>query len=229
MTSPPARIFFASLAIALATAAPAFAMGQRPSEGPMPPEANPASSIADMEEAAGHLLILGDKITFDTPKGKFTIVTFPKEAPRTVEQVEKLVQTGFYDNIAVHRVVPGFAAQLGDPLTKTLAVTDAKVGRGGSGTPLPPEYEGQTIKHLLGTLAMARAVKDPNSADSQFYITLAPQPHLDGAFTVWAQVISGMDAVRKLQPGDRITHAAIVPPEIPATPAPKRPNFPGRR
>jgi cyclophilin family peptidyl-prolyl cis-trans isomerase len=229
MTSPSARILFASIALALAAASPAFAMGQRPSEAPMPAEANPASSIADMEEAAGHLLILGDKITFDTAKGKFTIVTFPKEAPRTVEQIEKLVQTGFYDNVAFHRVIPGFAVQGGDPLTKTVAVTDAKVGRGGSGAPLPPEYEGQTVKHLLGTLAMARAVKDPNSADSQFYITLAPQPHLDGAFTVWAQVISGMDTVRKLAPGDRITHAAIVPPEVPATPEPKHPTFPTRR
>ncbi|MDB5097265.1 MAG: peptidyl-prolyl cis-trans isomerase, cyclophilin-type [Cyanobacteria bacterium RYN_339] len=200
----------------LVLSAPAFAMGQRPQEPPTKPEAHPASSIADMEEAAGHLLILGPKITFETSKGKFTVVTFPKEAPRTVDQVVKLVEAGFYDNIQFHRVVPGFAVQAGDPASKTLAATDPKVGKGGSGQPLPPEYEGQTVKQLLGTLAMARAVKDPNSADSQFYVTLAPQPHLDGAFTVWAQVVNGMDVVRGLAVGDRITKAGLVPPEQPA-------------
>jgi peptidyl-prolyl cis-trans isomerase B (cyclophilin B) len=197
-------------------AAPALAMGQRPSAPPPPQEPNPASSIADMEEAAGHLLILGPKITFETSKGKFTVVTFPKEAPRTVDQVIKLVEAGFYDNVQFHRVVPNFAVQTGDPLSKTLAATDPKVGKGGSGSPLPPEYEGQTVKQLLGTVAMARLVKDPNSADSQFYVTLAPQPHLDGAFTVWGQVVNGMDVVRGVAVGDRITHAALVPPEQPA-------------
>lgn len=212
MTSLTARWLPVVAVLAVTSATPALAMGQRPGEGPMPAEAHPASSIADMEEAAGHILALGPKITFDTTQGKFTIVTFPKEAPRTVAQVEKLVDSGFYNNIAFHRVVPGFAVQVGDPATKTLSPTDPKVGKGGSGQPLPPEFEGQTVKHLLGTVAMARAVKDPNSADSQFYITLAPQPHLDGAFTIWGQVVSGMETIRKLKVGDRITHAAVVLP-----------------
>jgi len=190
-------------------------MGQRPQQPPQAAEAHPASSIADMEEAAGHLLFLGPQIVFETNKGKFTLVTFPREAPRTVEQVLKLVQSGFYDNVQIHRVGPNFAVQRGDPATKTLAATDPKVGKGGSGQPLPPEYEGQTVKQLLGTVAMARKVSDPNSADSQFYITLAPQPHLDGAFTVWAQVVNGMDVIRSLAVGDRVTHAAVVPPEQP--------------
>lgn len=209
------RRFLAALGLACLLAAPAHAMGQRPQSPPEAQEAHPAASISDMEEAAGHLLILGPKIVFDTTKGKITIVTFPKEAPRTFDQVVKLVESGFYDKCQFHRVVPGFAVQTGDPASKTLAATDPKVGKGGSGSPLPPEYEGQTVKHLLGTVAMARKVSDPNSADSQFYITLSAQPHLDGAFTVWGQVTGGMDVVRSLAQGDRINHAALVPPEQP--------------
>jgi cyclophilin family peptidyl-prolyl cis-trans isomerase len=212
----PSRRLLAALGLALALAAPAHAMGQRPQTPPEAQEAHPAASIADMEEAAGHLLILGPKIAFETTKGKITVVTFPKEAPRTFDQVVRLVESGFYDKLQFHRVVPGFAVQTGDPASKNLPATDPKVGKGGSGAPLPPEYEGQTVKHLLGTVAMARKVSDPNSADSQFYITLAPQPHLDGAFTVWGQVVNGMDVVRALTVGDRITHAALVPPEQPA-------------
>lgn len=214
MTSP-SRWLTAAAVLAFATTSPAFAMGQRPGEAPMAQEAHPASSIADMEEAAGHLLILGPKITFETSKGKFTIVTFPKEAPRTVAQITKLVNEGFYNGLAVHRVVPNFAVQMGDPGTRTMLATDPKVGKGGSGQALPPEFEGETLKHLLGTVAMARSVKDVNSADSQFYVTLAPEPHLDGAFTIWAQVVNGMDVIRHLTVGDKITHAAVVPPETP--------------
>jgi cyclophilin family peptidyl-prolyl cis-trans isomerase len=206
----------ATLALLLFAASPVLAMGQKPQEAPPSQEPNPAASIADMEEAAGHLIMLGPRLQFETEKGNFTVITFPKEAPRTVAQVVGLVEAGFYEKMAFHRVVPGFAVQVGDPLTKTLAVTDPKVGKGGSGAPLPPEYEGQTVKHLLGTLAMARKVNDPNSADSQFYISLAPQPHLDGAFTIWGQVLTGMGTVRALVPGDRITRASVLPADSPA-------------
>lgn len=200
-----------ALMACLAVAAPALAMGTRPSEAPSAAPSAAAgtlSSIADMEGTAGHVLVLGPRLTFQTPKGSFTIVTFPKEAPKTVEQLVALAESGFYDGVAVHRVVPGFVVQLGDPQTKTLPITDPKVGKGGSGHPLPPEFQDQTVKHLVGTVGMARG-RDANSADSQFYITLAPAPHLDTNYTIWGQITQGLDVVRDLAPGDKITKVTV--------------------
>lgn len=207
----------------LAVAAPTFAMGERPSEAPSAAPAassTGASSIAEMEGAAGHVLVLGPRLTFETAKGRFTVVTFPKEAPLAVSQLVALAEGGFYDGVAFHRLVPNFVIQGGDPLTKTAPVTDPKVGKGGSGKTLPAEFQGQTVKHLVGTVGMARG-RDANSADSQFYVTLAPTPHLDTNYTIWGQVISGMDVVRTLELGDKITKVTVSGKPAPAaTPAP---------
>lgn len=213
MTISTSRLTLLALLLTAGLMAPgaAFAMGQRPDATPSAPaEANPATSIVDMEEAAHHLLILGPRLKVETTKGAFTLVTFPKEAPRTVEQIVRLVESGFYDGLAFHRVVPGFVVQVGDPQSRSLGADDPKIGRGGSGQVLPPEFQGQTVKHMVGTLSMARA-RDPNSADSQFYVSLAPAPHLDGQYTIWGQIESGMDTVRGLTKGDKITRVTVVP------------------
>lgn len=209
-----AKLLLPLLATALLAAPAAFAMGQRPDPAQVPGEPNPADSIADMEEAAGHVLHLGSRLALETPHGKVVIATFPKEAPRSVEQVLALAGKGFYDGLAIHRMVAGWVVQLGDPLTRTLAANDPKVGRGGSGQALPPEFQGQKVKHLEGTVGMARGA-DPNSADSQFYITLAASPHLDGKYTVIGQVVGGMDAVRKLALGDKVVKVTATAP-VPA-------------
>ncbi|MFN3428411.1 MAG: peptidylprolyl isomerase [Candidatus Sericytochromatia bacterium] len=207
----------------VAVATPALAMGERPSEAPgAAPAASSsgASSIAEMEGAAGHVLVLGPRLTFETAKGRFTVVTFPKEAPQAVSQLVALAEAGFYDGVAFHRLVPNFVIQAGDPLSKTNPVTDPKVGKGGSGKALPAEFLGQTVKHLVGTVGMARG-RDANSADSQFYVTLAPTPHLDTNYTIWGHVISGMDVVRTLALGDKITRVTVTGKPAPAaTPAP---------
>lgn len=227
------KTFFALLALALLAAhagpAPhtALAMGNRIDATPEPGDQHPAATIPDMEEAAGHLIHLGARLTFETPKGPFTVVTFPREAPKTVEQIVRLVKTGFYDGVAVHRVVPGIAVQLGDPLTKTTLPTDPKVGRGGSGQALPPEFQGQTVRHLPGAVALAHG-KDPASGDSQFFVTLVEAPHLDEAYAVFGLVTKGMDVVRQLTVGDKISKATIAQ-EDPATapkpsPSPRRAN-----
>lgn len=211
------------LTASLAFAGSAFAMGTRPEAAPEPSaDPNAASSIADMEMAAGHVLVLGPRLNIETTKGAFTVVTFPKEAPKTVEQVVSLAESGFYDGLAFHRLVSGFVVQGGDPQTRTLDVTDPQVGKGGSGKTLPAEFQGQTVRHLVGTAGMARG-RDANSADSQFYLTLAATPHLDTHYTVWGQVVKGMDVVRALAVGDKIVKVTVTgkptkPNEAPAAP-----------
>lgn len=230
------KTFFALTALAvLAYAAgptppAALAMGNRIEATPEPGDKQPAATIPDMEEAAGHLLHLGARLTFETAKGPFTIVTFPREAPKTVEQIVRLVKEGFYDGLAVHRVVPGIAIQLGDPATKTLPANDPKVGRGGSGKPVPPEFQGQTVRHLPGAVALAHG-RDPASGDSQFYVSLQEAAHLDENYAVFGLVTKGMDAVRALAVGDKITKAFVAqedPANAPAaSPSPRRHPNPG--
>lgn len=129
-------------------------------------------------------------VSIETDKGEIVFETFPDVAPKTVARITELVKQGFYNGLIFHRVVPGFVIQGGDPKGN---------GTGGSGKKLPAEFNSK--KHVLGTVAMARA-QDPDSADSQFYICLSEQPHLDGNYTVFGQVIKGADVVQKIVAGD---------------------------
>lgn len=127
-----------------------------------------------------------------TDHGAIRIKFYSEDAPKTVSRIVELINQGFYNGLTFHRVVPNFVVQGGDP---------EGTGTGGSGQNLKAEFNRR--KHVEGTVAMARA-SDPNSADSQFYIALSPQPHLDGNYTVFGQVVEGMDVVRKLQQGDKM-------------------------
>lgn len=129
-------------------------------------------------------------VSIETDKGEIVFEMFPDVAPKTVARITELVQQGFYNGLTFHRVVPGFVIQGGDPKGN---------GTGGSGKKLKAEFNSK--KHVLGTVAMARA-QDPDSADSQFYICLEAQPHLDGNYTVFGQVIKGIDVVQKIAAGD---------------------------
>jgi cyclophilin family peptidyl-prolyl cis-trans isomerase len=130
--------------------------------------------------------------------GKITIELFEKDAPRTVENFVKLAKRGFYDGLTFHRVVPGFVVQGGDPNGD---------GTGGPGYNIKGEFNSR--KHVTGTVAMARS-QSPDSAGSQFYITLAPQPFLDGKYSVFGQVGDGMEVVMKIRRGDRMKRVTIV-------------------
>jgi cyclophilin family peptidyl-prolyl cis-trans isomerase len=145
-------------------------------------------------------------IVIQTTYGPVTIETFPDAAPKTVARITELIRQGFYDGLTFHRVVPGFVVQGGDP---------TGTGRGGSGQKIPAEFNDH--KHVPGTVAMART-DDPNSADSQFYISLARSPHLDGKYTVFGQVIDGMDAVRRIRVGDKMLRVTVQEGARPATP-----------
>lgn len=124
---------------------------------------------------------------------KIYVKFFPEDAPNTVKNFIMLSNLGFYDSLTFHRVVKEpqpFVVQGGDPVGD---------GTGGPGYNINAEFNKH--KHLLGTVAMARS-SDPNSAGSQFYICLAPQPSLDKQYTVFGQVIKGMDIVNRIKKGD---------------------------
>ena len=133
--------------------------------------------------------------------GEIAIEFYPADAPKTVENFVKLAGQGFYDGTTFHRVVPGFVAQGGDPLSKTLPPGDRQIGTGGPGYKVKAEFNKQ--KHDRGAVAMARS-QDPDSAGSQFYITLAPAHQLDGSYTVFGRVTSGMNVVDGIKIGDKI-------------------------
>ena len=141
--------------------------------------------------------------------GEIAIEFYPADAPKTVENFVKLAGQGFYDGTTFHRVVPGFVAQGGDPLSKTLPPGDRQIGTGSPGYSIKAEFNKR--KHDRGALAMARS-QDPDSAGSQFYITLAPAYQLDGNYTVFGRVTSGMNVVDGIRIGDKIKSLKIVGP-----------------
>lgn len=149
----------------------------------------------------------GPIVVVETEKGTFEFETYPNEAPKTVARIVELVRTRFYNGMRVHRVVPGFVVQMGDPLTRDMTKKD-RWGTSGSGKPIGVAEMSKTRTHVLGAVAMAHA-GDAAKADSQFYVTLAPQPRLNSGYTVFGKVISGMDVVGKLAVGDRIVRATI--------------------
>jgi len=129
-------------------------------------------------------------IIMDLKTGPVVIALRPDLAPGHVARIKELTRKGFYDGVVFHRVIPDFMAQTGDP-----------TGTGSGGSDLPDlKAEFSNEKHKRGTVSAART-NNPNSANSQFYIMFAPAPHLDGQYTIWGQVVSGMDYVDQLKRG----------------------------
>lgn len=146
----------------------------------------------------------GDEVAvIETDKGTIRLKFYPEDAPNHVAAFIELAQKGFYDGTKFHRVEPNFVIQGGDPLSKT---DDPMVGTGGPGYSLAAEFNSR--QHLDGTLAMARST-DPNSAGSQFYICLGAQPFLDGQYTVFGEVIEGLDVVHSIAVGDVMNSVTI--------------------
>ena len=140
------------------------------------------SSAAEIQDKENALLL-------QLKDGNVIIEMYPDVAPVHVARIKELARQGFYDGLKFHRVIDGFMAQTGDPLGN---------GTGGSGKKLPAEFNNK--HHGRGTVSMARA-QDPNSGDSQFFICFQDAGFLDGKYTVWGQVVSGMEFVDKIKRG----------------------------
>ncbi len=130
-------------------------------------------------------------LVMDLKDGRVLIRLRPDLAPKHVERVKMLAKEGFYDGTVFHRVIEGFMAQGGDP---------TGTGTGGSKYGNVPAEFSKTAHFLRGTVGAART-GDPNSANSQFYIMFAPATHLDGQYTIWGQVVQGMEVIDKIKRG----------------------------
>jgi peptidylprolyl isomerase len=134
---------------------------------------------------------LENMLYMDLESGRVVIELRPDLAPKHVARIKELAREGFYDGIVFHRVIPGFMAQTGDP---------TGTGRGGSDKPdLPAEFSNEPF--VRGTIGMART-SDPNSANSQFFINYVETPHLNGQYTVWGQVVEGMEHIDAIAQGE---------------------------
>ncbi len=138
------------------------------------------------------------KATIETDKGDIELELYAQHAPTTVNNFVTLANDGFYDGVTFHRVIPNFMIQGGDP---------TGTGRGGPGYQFKDEFHQNPLRHERGVISMANA--GPNTNGSQFFITHAPQPHLDGRHTVFGKVTKGMDVVDSIEQGDHMTTVKI--------------------
>ncbi len=147
---------------------------------------------------------LENTIYLDTKYGRVVIELRPDLAPNHVERIKDLTRKGFYDGAPFHRVIDGFMAQTGDP---------TGTGTGGSGKNLVAEFsKPEKAKHARGIVSMARAT-DPNSADSQFFIMLGDSSNLDGKYTIFGEVLAGMNYVDKIKKGDPLNNGMVTDPD----------------
>jgi peptidyl-prolyl cis-trans isomerase B (cyclophilin B) len=149
------------------------------------------------------------KATIETNRGTLTAELYDKEAPKTVENFEKLANSGFYDGVKFHRVIPGFVVQGGDPLSRDLAAGDPRIGTGGPGYKIKCETAGNPHRHEPGALSMAHAGKD--TGGSQFFIVLNEEStkHLNGVHTVFGKVTGGANLISQLQKNDVMTKVRV--------------------
>lgn len=144
---------------------------------------------------------LENTLYLDLKDGRVVIELRPDLAPNHVARIKELARAKFYDGIVFHRVIPGFMAQGGDP---------TGTGMGGSGQKLKAEFSRE--KHVRGTCSMARA-QSPDSADSQFFICFDDARFLDGKYTIWGQVVEGMEFVDMIKKGDEDDNGAVDGPD----------------
>jgi len=185
----------------LAVGAPVSAQGARPA-------ARPAAPAAPAQKSPG----AGPVFVVETVTGTFEVETYPNEAPKTVDHILGLIKRNFYNGQRVLRIVPNQLLQFGDPQTRDMT-KQAWWGRGfdaGSGHSIGVAEFSKKRLHKVGSVSMAHP-GDAREADSQMFISLSAQPKWNGQYTVFGQVISGMDVVRKLGVTDRIVRVTLRP------------------
>lgn len=168
----------------------------------------PETKGNNMKTLADFTPIEANKVVMQTTKGNFTIELFRDKAPLTTLNFLTLAKEGFYQGIVFHRIIPGFMAQVGDPLTKDEAQKPLW-GTGDPGYAIADEFHPELKHDKAGILSMANS--GPNTGGSQIFITYGPQPHLDGKHAVFGQVTEGMEIVESLEIGDSITGVELLP------------------
>jgi peptidylprolyl isomerase len=149
-------------------------------------------------------LDLENTLYLDLKDGRVVIRLRPDLAPNHVARIKELARQGFYDGVVFHRVIDGFMAQGGDP---------TGTGMGGSGKKLDEEFSNPAIaKHVRGTCSMARS-QNPNSADSQFFIMFEEARSLDGQYTIWGEVVEGMEFVDNIKKGSSFNNGTVKDPD----------------
>ena len=157
---------------------------------------------ADIRPASAQKSDPQNTIFLDTKDGRVTIRLRPDLAPKHAEQIKALTKRGFYNGIVFHRVIPGFMAQTGDP---------TGTGTGGSDLPnIPAEFSQEPFKR--GSVGMARS-QSPNSANSQFFICFEGCASLTGQYTVFGEVVSGMEVVDKIKKGSSSNNGQVSGPD----------------
>ena len=143
--------------------------------------------------------------TFETNRGTIVAELYDEDAPQTVANFEKLANSGFYDGVKFHRVIPDFVVQGGDPLSRDLPAGDRRIGSGGPGYTIKCETKGNPRTHEVGALSMAHAGKD--TGGSQFFMVLseANTRHLNGVHTVFGKITTGLDVMKQIKPQDTMT------------------------
>ena len=147
--------------------------------------------------------------TFETNRGTITAELYDDAAPATVANFEKLANSGYYDGVKFHRVIPGFVVQGGDPLSRDLPEGDRRIGTGGPGYHIKCETKGNKYTHEVGALSMAHAGKD--TGGSQFFMVLDDKAckHLNGVHTVFGKITTGLDSMKKIAPNDVMTKVRV--------------------
>jgi cyclophilin family peptidyl-prolyl cis-trans isomerase len=179
--SAPAAAPPSTIAPPAGIVAPAFIA---PPAGIRPPQPQVSVAAAIQGRDRNELLFI------DLPQGRVVIQLRADLAPQHVARVKALARQGFYNGLAFHNVRPGFTAETGDP---------TGTGRGGTGQPLAPEISGEPFR--AGSVGMVTQPNRPFTADSQFFITLSDQLHLNGRYTIWGQVVHGLELLESLPPG----------------------------
>jgi len=147
-------------------------------------------------------LDLENTLYLDLKDGRVVINLRPDLAPNHVARIKELAREGFYDGVVFHRVIDGFMAQGGDPTGS---------GMGGSGKKLDEEFS-RVARHVRGTCSMARS-QSPNSADSQFFIMFDEARSLDGQYTIWGEVVEGMEFVDSIKKGSSFSNGTVKDPD----------------
>ena len=164
-----------------------------------------------MSEAKSEKIDPENTLIIELKDGKVVIEFFKEDAPNHVERIKELANKGLYDGVVFHRVIEGFMAQTGDvEFGNSKDFSERRVGTGGSDLPdLKEEFNDR--KHVKGTCSMARSAS-PDSANSQFFICFDDASFLDGQYTVWGQVIEGMEHVDKIKLGSSSDNGSVYNP-----------------